>query len=135
MKPDPASLDNLRDIVEPPPIPWWPPAVGWWVLLGLVVVMAAVVGLLAWRKWRAGAYRRAALSELESAHGMAAIAETLKRTALAAFPRTDVAALSILTIGFWGPARTFSSSGRILLTMPVLMMSPQNVSSFFQPPV
>jgi hypothetical protein len=94
MNPDPASLDNLRDIVEPAPVSWWPPAVGWWVLLGLVVVTLAVVVALAWRKWRAGAYRRAALRQLESATDVAAIAETLKRTALAAFPRIDVAALS-----------------------------------------
>ena len=36
MTPDPYSLDNLRDIVEPASIPWWPPAPGVWLLLALV---------------------------------------------------------------------------------------------------
>ena len=94
MNPDPASLDNLRDIVELAPVPWWPPAPGWWVLLTLAVVASSVVALRVWRAWRAGAYRRAALSEVASATQVAAIADVLKRTALVAYPRTEVASLS-----------------------------------------
>ena len=40
------------------------------------------------------AYRRAALQSLQSATDIAEIAQLLKRTALCAFPRTDVTALS-----------------------------------------
>ena len=94
MNPDPASLDNLRDIVELPPVPWWPPAPGWWVLLTMAVVATFVVAWRVWAARRAAAYRRAALRELESATSVATIAEILKRTALVAYPRTDVASLS-----------------------------------------
>jgi hypothetical protein len=93
MNPDPASLANLRDIVTPPPVPWWPPAPGWWFLLtvlGLIAVLAAVRG---WRRWRANAYRRAALRAIGHAETAASIAEILKRAALVAFPRTQVASL------------------------------------------
>ena len=94
MNPDPASLTNLRDIVTPPPVPWWPPAPGWWFLvtvLGLIAVLVAVHGR---RRWRANAYRRAALRELRGAENVASIAEILKRVALVASPRTQVASLT-----------------------------------------
>ena len=94
MNPDPASLDNLRDIALPVPVPWWPPAPGWWVLCAVLVVVIVVVALRTWRTWRANAYRREALRELQSARCVAEIAEILKRTALCAYPRTDIAALS-----------------------------------------
>ena len=71
-----------------------------------------VLGSLVWllvrgiRRYRANGYRRAALSELEALrHGesdattLSALPELLKRTALGAYPRRDVAAL---TGASWG---------------------------------
>ena len=64
MTTDPASLDNLRDIVEPSPVPWWPPAPGWWVLF-VVAVTAAGYGLYrTCRTWRRNAYRPAKLNDV-----------------------------------------------------------------------
>ena len=94
MNTDPASLDNLREIILPPPVPWWPLALGWWVLLAVLCLAAVSVAFRAWRTWRANAYRRAALRELAAGESVAAMAEILKRTALVAYPRTDVASLS-----------------------------------------
>lgn len=105
MAPDPASLDNLRDIVVPADIPWLPPAIGW-RLVGAALLATLVAGLWrAWLRWRANAYRREALRELavveDAARAGASPAETaaalsalMKRAALAAFPRERVADLT-----------------------------------------
>jgi hypothetical protein len=93
MPQDPASLQNLRDIVVPEAPPLWPPAPGVWVLL--VIGFAVVTGLfLLWRRARArNAYRRAGLALLETARTSREINVILKRVALAAWPRPEVAPL------------------------------------------
>ena len=118
----PLSILDLRDIVEPPPVGWWPLSPSAGVLVGLWLL---ALGLVAWqlrRRYRANAYRRAALRELEEVRRVFAsagksgaapgggtrptgtrsgqptnwsrVSELLKRTALAAFPRTEVARLN-----------------------------------------
>ncbi len=94
MMPDTTSLANLRDIAVPPPVSWWPLALGWWVVIALTLVFIALYGYRTWQRWKANAYRRAALTELRSATNDATIAEILKRTALCASPRADVASLA-----------------------------------------
>lgn len=94
MNTDPASLENLRDIAVPPPVSWWPPAPGWWVVLATLGVVGLALGWRAWLAWKKNAYRRQALRELGRAATPQEIAEILKRTALAAFPRSNVASLS-----------------------------------------
>jgi hypothetical protein len=94
MNTDPASLDNLREIILPPPVPWWPLAPGWWMLFAAIALAALAFAFRFFWRWRANAYRRAALRELAIAGDVPAIAEILKRTALVAYPRNDVAALS-----------------------------------------
>jgi hypothetical protein len=94
MPSDAASLDNLRDIVAPPPVSWWPPAPGWWFLMALACAFGAWLVYRIWKTRRANAYRRAALRELGAAARPEDVAEILKRTALAAYSRSDVAALS-----------------------------------------
>lgn len=101
MNSDPASLANLRELAVPPPVSWWPLAIGWWIVLGAIAVATTVVLHRAWRAWRANAYRRAALRELDSATNVSEIAAILKRVALAAYPRTDVAALSGIAWADW----------------------------------
>ena len=105
MNTDATSLDRLHDIIVPAPAPWWPPAPGWYWVLGLMVVVllaALIAGLIRWQHNR---YRREALAEL-ARHEMAlqntelrspallSLAELLKRTAVTAFPREDVATLT-----------------------------------------
>lgn len=92
--PDGSSLDNLRDIAEPVPVSWWPLAPGWWVVIAVTAVTLLAFGYRAWQRWKANAYRRAALAELQSAASDADVAEILKRTALSAFPRTNVTSLT-----------------------------------------
>lgn len=102
---DSASLSNLRDIVEPAGITWWPPAPGL-VLLGLLILLWTVFTVMFWwRRRQRNAYRRAALKELaaieERIHhpqtrneGVRQLSVLLKRVALAAYPRTAVASLT-----------------------------------------
>ncbi len=94
MKQDARSLEDLRDIAMPEPVSWWPLALGWWVLLGFILFSGIVALIRLVGRRRANAYRRAALRELESATTVTAVADVLKRTALCAWPRSDVAFLA-----------------------------------------
>lgn len=94
MNSDPASLDNLRDIVQLPPVSWWPLAPGWWVVLMVLAIISIVAAVRAWQRWSANAYRRAALHELQSATTVSAVEKILKRAALCAFSRKEVASLA-----------------------------------------
>ena len=48
--PDPSSLDNLFDIVVPPPVSWWPPAPGWYVVGGLAIALAVWAARRGWQR-------------------------------------------------------------------------------------
>jgi len=102
---DPASLQNLNDIVMPAAVSWWPLAMGWYILFGLLLITLVWFGYQSLRRWLDNRYRRAALHELqllaEDMHDEAnrnsslrQIPVLLKRTALSAYPRNQVAALS-----------------------------------------
>ena len=87
------SLSNLRDIVIPDAPPFWPPATGAWVALGMV---AAILLLVAWRLHTVrnrNAYRKAGVTLLGSAATAYDVSVVLKRVALAVFPREQVASL------------------------------------------
>src|SRR5262249_19975429 len=99
------SLERLHDIVAPGAVPWWPPAPGWYWLMGflfLIVLALAAHWILQWQHNR---YRREALAQLaqwetegkspgQRAAALLALAELLKRTALTAYPREQVATLT-----------------------------------------
>ena len=88
-----ASLQNLRDIAVPEPPPLWPPAPGVWVLLVVVSCVFAGVAILWMRARERNAYRRAGLALLDGARSSRDINIVLKRVALAAWPRAEVASL------------------------------------------
>lgn len=91
MSTDAANLDRLHDIVLPQAVSWWPLAPGWYVISLLLLVVCACLGYRFWRRWQANAYRREALQELADMKDSPAIAELLRRTALAVVPRSEVA--------------------------------------------
>lgn len=87
------SLSDLQDIVLPAAPPAWPPATGFWVFLILLVVL-----LFSFWRWRRemrqrNAYRKAGLALLADARTVHEVSVTLKRVALAAWPREAVASL------------------------------------------
>ena len=96
-------LDQLQDIVEPPPVSMAPATWAWAVLAALLLALAALAACAWLRHRRRTAYRRAALAELDAlapalargdAPALAALAALIRRTALAAFPRDEVATLT-----------------------------------------
>ena len=103
----PGSLDllnALRDIREPAAPGFWPPAPGWWLLAVLLLATAILCGYFAWRRSSRQRPIRRALEELEiwrthaaasnDTEAASALAELLKRAALARYPRATVARLS-----------------------------------------
>ncbi len=92
------SLVDLMDqLIEPPvpePVPLTPQTAGWWVVGALTLAALGYALRRVWLHRRANAYRRAALADLSRAEAPAEIAAVLRRAALAAFPRREVASLS-----------------------------------------
>ena len=99
-----AALERLHESPLPDPVSWMPQTIGWYMVLGLILLAA---GRLAYwllrRRWR-NRYRRSALAELDCiehdlqrqdrrAESLAAIPDLLKRAALSAYPRAEVASL------------------------------------------
>ena len=107
---DPASLQNLNDIVLPATVGWWPLAPGWYILFALLLIALAWFGYRSLHRWMNNRYRRAALRELQLLEerirateerdaeardaNLRQIPILLKRTALSAYPRSQVASLS-----------------------------------------
>jgi hypothetical protein len=102
---DPASLQNLNDIVLPAAVSWWPLAKGWYIVAALLLILLAWFGYRSLRRWMQNRYRRAALRELQSLENgmqneasrdscLRQIPSLLKRTALSIYPREQVASLA-----------------------------------------
>ena len=97
-----AALHPLR---EPELIGWWPLAPGWWLLIALAVLLLACIAVLLWRRHQSRAYRRQATQQLKSLrhafneggdvpHYVQGLSRLLKATALQAYPREEIAAIS-----------------------------------------
>lgn len=93
MNPALPSRQGMHDLIVPPPIPFQPETPAWFVLFAILALLAAWAGWRAWRRWRRNTYRREALRELTDA-SPAGIAAILKRAAIAAWPRAQVASLA-----------------------------------------
>ncbi|QJE98832.1 DUF4381 domain-containing protein [Luteolibacter luteus] len=93
MNEDPTSLDRLHDLVVPPPAPWWPLAPGWWILLGFIAALVLGWLLKSFIRWQKNRYRREALAMLQDTP-VAGLSALVKRVALSAWPREEVADLT-----------------------------------------
>jgi hypothetical protein len=97
---DSASLANLNDIVLAPLPPWWPAAPGWYALAFVLLIIIIWSIYRIWHRYHRNRYRRAAMAELvqieaeQDAHAASRLPALLKRTALHAYSREQVAALS-----------------------------------------
>lgn len=123
----PNLVDLIDRLVEPNPpasISMVPQTAGWMVLV-VLSALAAAYGLYRYLDYRKrNAYRRQALSALQTTGADAAeIAIVLRRTALAAYPRESVAGLSgeawLNFLDRTGETDVFSTGvGRMLATAP-----------------
>jgi hypothetical protein len=99
-----AALLKLADIAVPAPLSWMPQTWGWAALAGLILAMSGWLVFREARRYAANRYRREALAELSQievrladdqkrGEALVVLPELLKRVALAAWPRQDVATL------------------------------------------
>jgi hypothetical protein len=88
---------GLKELAWPEAIPFVPQTTGWLVVALVVLALLAWFALRARRRWLNNAYRRAALASIEAMRTDAADATQLpfilRRSALAAYERRDVASL------------------------------------------
>nr|WP_319387401.1 DUF4381 domain-containing protein [uncultured Roseibium sp.] len=117
-------IELLEPVPEPAPISMAPQTMGWvWLGLVLLLLCAALTRILV-QRWRRDAYRRAALAELgTSAQDASSLARLVRRTALAAYPRSAVASLfgnSWLTFldDAYGGSGFSNGPGKVLSTAP-----------------
>ncbi len=129
------NLVELYDLLQRPDAPeaisMWPQTAGWLWVAGAMVIMVAALIWMGVSRHRANAYRRAALSALKSAgDDPVQIANVLRRTALAAFPRQTVAQLhgaAWLTFLDQAAQETHfagSEAGRVLAAAPYRPQDP-----------
>ena len=89
----PNVLVRLHDFEQPLPPSWTPHTIGWYIVFA---VLLGLVFRILWRaiaRWRNNRYRRLAMRELEHT-AIVDVPALLKRTALGAFGRDQVASLS-----------------------------------------
>jgi hypothetical protein len=101
-------LAALKDIHLPEAISVWPPALAWWLVCAALLLTLALGLYYGLKNYRKQAYRRAALkalvqleqdtmqpgySLLKDRSLESSLVHLLKRTALSAYPRSDVARL------------------------------------------
>jgi hypothetical protein len=129
------DLGALHEVVVPAAVPLTPQTAGWWLILAALLVSLAAVARWGLLRWRADAYRRAALVELEALRSpllskdpaaFSALAALLKRVALQVLPREEVASLSgeawlRLLDGTWeSGSGGLTASARVLTEAPYL---------------
>jgi len=102
---DPASLQNLNDIITPPPVPWLPPAPGWYAAGLSVLLLFGWFSVTRYGVWKRNKYRREALVTLDGLEKEMAdpgqfqkilplLPQLVKRTAIAGYGRNEVASLA-----------------------------------------
>lgn len=90
-------MQNLHDIVLTEPVTYLPQTTAWYVLFAILLIMIVVAAIVWRRHARRNRYRKLALRRLTDIAERRAYGEIpalVKRTALCAYAREDVASLS-----------------------------------------
>lgn len=98
----PQLLDLMHELILPEAVSRMPEGPGWWILSGWLVLMIAIIVQVLVAHHRRNRYRREAMQVLTVIEASAnddplaaatSIAALLKQTALAVYPRTEIASL------------------------------------------
>lgn len=141
MSADPGDLANLADLALPPPVSFWPPAIGVWIVAAAALAGLTVFAWRALRRYRAGAYLREALSELDALAAtrppddpetIEAVSSIMKRVAIVRHGRSAAASL---TGSAWAGfiARTAPQSAQTDAIADYLARAPIRASSVALP--
>jgi len=94
-----STYNSIGQLIEPEPISYSFNTPGWYLVLGLLLLIALIVALVQYRKYRKNSYRREALKQIEnivktkSETTVFEINRLLKIIALKLFGREKVASL------------------------------------------
>jgi len=92
-------LADLKPLIAPPPVPWWPPAPGWWILATVLIISLCAAIIWGYRRWQhhvGTRYQREAIKLLVEASNYAPekrlqeIAAILRRAAICAWGREKI---------------------------------------------
>lgn len=96
-------LQNLRGIHLPSPISMWPKTFGWYILIALLIILTLTMTVKLYRYYFKKSCQKKLINELHRlttlyftspTESLAKISILLRRIALAAFPRKEVAGLN-----------------------------------------
>ncbi|HQQ74069.1 MAG TPA: DUF4381 domain-containing protein [Pseudomonadales bacterium] len=88
------ALANLKPLIAPPAIAWWPPAPGWWILGTLLLLGLVALSIYSWKRVRLHQrtrYQREALALLDNVNTLEGIAQLIRRAAISALGREHAA--------------------------------------------
>ncbi|MCU7215753.1 DUF4381 domain-containing protein [Pseudomonas sp. VE 196-7] len=127
MNPNIPDISQLKELSLPAPVSYAPQTWGWWLLLGLLVVLALVVGVRRYWQWRRDQYRREALVRLaqlrvrsDDLNALRELPELLKRVALS-MPLPEARWWNTITVGAGLPAmRPSPATSELTDTTPSL---------------
>lgn len=126
-------LTQLKDIHQPQPVSWWPPAPGWFILTAILLVVCFFLGMFLYKAWRRYYRKRFALTALKNLNMLyqenpttSIIAQTatlLKRIMIARYGKNQIAGLTDLEwLSFLdrvSQTNAYTNGvGQCLLTMP-----------------
>lgn len=117
------ALTNLKPLIAPAPISWWPPALGWWISGTLLLIALLGLAVWSWKRWRhyrGTRYQRealqllAAVSEQEPKMQLQEVAAILRRAAICAWGREHTSTQN------WGEIINMPRAGNSKKILPAL---------------
>jgi hypothetical protein len=140
-------LTQLKDIHQPAPISWWPPAPGWLILMIIALGVICYAAYYAWYLWQLHRRRRLALQEIQrlrtwflkhgdKQHVASHLSILMRKILLAKYPRKQVAGLhGDAWLAFLDHALSTNQftqgDGRLLIDAPYAPQTDESIEQLF----